>query len=224
VVLTTTVARADITVSTLGSINGDIGSWGTPDSSATPSYGEMFVDPAGNPFLQSATFMISNANASSIPYQAYVYSWTGSAITGSALFTSSPQSVAPTGSVSTFAANTISSMNTLLIPGNSYIVLFSTIGFTGPLGGARWQTATQASYPQGAFDYNNSATFAGLFAPPNPPWNNNGTFGPNLAFSLSFTSPAAPSAPEPRMLASTGLAGVIGVLALVRHRRRQRAA
>jgi hypothetical protein len=169
----------------------------------------LFVDPAGNPTLQSVTFFIGNGNATSIPFQAYVYSWTGSEITGNALFASAPLSVAPTGGSTTFDPVTISGMNTTLVPGQQYVAFFSTIGFTGPIDSSAWQLSTQASYPEGKFLYNNSTTFAGLFDG-NPPWNNLGDFG-NASFIMHFTSGVS-TTPEPSTLA---IAGVSGLIALV---------
>ena len=57
---TASTARADTVIDTTGAPNGSVAPWGTPDSAATPTYGQVFVDPAGNPILQSATFFISN--------------------------------------------------------------------------------------------------------------------------------------------------------------------
>ncbi len=178
-------AKADVTISTLGSISSVIQPWGTPSSGSTPTYGQVVVVPAGNPVLKDLTFKISNGNAVAIPYTAYVYAWTGSAIIGPALYTSAPLSVPPTGSIATFNPITISGINTALIPGNTYAVFFTTIGQAANVGSSRWQTSTAASYTSGKFIYNNALTFTGLFAPPNPVWNNNGDFN-NSAFSMTF--------------------------------------
>jgi hypothetical protein len=217
---TASSALADTVIDTTGSLNGSVAPWGTPDSGATPTYGQVFVDPAGNPFLQSMSFRISNGNATAIPFQAYVYNWTGTAITGNALFASSPQAVAPTGSSSTFANVTVNTTNLQLTPGNTYVAFFSTIGFAGPIDSSAWQLATQASYPQGMFAYNNSSTFSGLFTP-NPPWNNLGNFG-NLATVLRFTTlPIGQAVPEPGPLALAGVASLFVGLPVVLRRRKK---
>ncbi|HEV3120615.1 MAG TPA: hypothetical protein VGY53_01865 [Isosphaeraceae bacterium] len=212
-----TVARADITIDTIASASGPVSPFGTPDSGATPTYGELFVDPAGNPFLQSMTFDVANGGATAIPFQAYVYAWNGTSITGSALFTSAAQSIAPSGS--TFSLFTVGTGGVALTPGNSYVAFFSTIGFTGPSGSGSMQLAPAASYPAGNFEYNNSATFAGLLAN-SPPWNQFGNFG-NLAFRLVFTSGQGGLTPEPSSFALASIGGVMSLGWWLRRRRAQ---
>ncbi len=193
--LTLTPLMADVTITTLPPTN-DIMPWGQPGSGSTPTYGQLVIAPAGNPILKTVTFSISNGNATAIPYQAYVYAWngtvvTGTAITGPALFTSAVMNVPPTGGALSFTPITVN-INALLTPGVTYAVFFSTIGQPGTLGNSHWQTSPLASYTSGKFIYNNSQTFAGLFFPPTPIWNQNGDFG-NAAFTMVFGPLTAPT-------------------------------
>jgi hypothetical protein len=181
--LATLIAHANTTISTLGQQTTTVQSWGTPDSGSTPTYGESFVAPA-DPFLQSITFVVRNPNSAPIPFIAYVYQWDGTKIFGPALFTSSAQAVPPSGA--NFVNVTVATTDTQLQPGQTYVALFSTIGFSGHLGGSIYGGAPISAYPSGKFEYNNSLTLAGLFTP-SPPWNQNGDFG-NLVFELQFTS------------------------------------
>ena len=175
----------------------------------------MFVAPAGNPDLASITFSIKNPSATAVPFQAYVYNWNGSAVIGPPVFASAPLSVAPSGG--SFTNLTVSGMNAHVTPGNTYVVVYSTVGFKGPADSTAWQLSTQASYAPGKFVYNNSTTFSGLFAPASPPWNSFGNFG-NLAFEMHFAQIGTASVPEPGALAL--LAGLsIPTLLLLRRRR-----
>ena len=209
--MTAPMLKADIMISTEGSPNGSVAPWGTPDSGATPTYGQLFVDPAGNPILKSVEFLISNGNSSGIPFKAYVYSWNGTNITGPALFTSGTLSVAPTGSSTTFDPVDINNMNVLLTPGDEYVALFSTVGFTGPVDSSAWDLATQASYSSGQFEYNNSTTL-----PPTLSWNNLGNFG-NLAFTMNFGPSTPPAVPEPTSVVLLGT--VVVMVWRVAHKR-----
>ena len=206
-------ARADILVSTFGFENGSASPWGTPDSGATPTYGQAFTVPLGALTLSSVAFKIDNPSANAVPYQAYVYAWTGTGITGGAKYSSAPLSITPTGGV--FTVFTVSGINLAVLPGDVDVILFSTIGFTGPADSTVWDTTTQASYSGGKFVYNNATTFAGLSAG-TPAWNQFGDFG-NTSFQLDFTGVAV-ATPEPGtyMLLSLAFAG----LALLRRARR----
>jgi PEP-CTERM motif len=209
IMTTASMAKADIMISTMGPITGTISPWATPDLSPTPTFGQTFVDPADNPFLQSVTFLIGNNSGSAVPFQAYVFNWNGTDTTGSALFTSAPES-APA-SVFPFVPVTVNNMNVQLTPGNAYVVVYSTIGFTGPIGGALWDLASAASYPSGEFVFNNSPSFSGNWGNLNP--------NSNAAFTLSFTTNSATSpVPEPSSLAL--LATVAAVVWRVGRKRR----
>ncbi len=202
-------AQVTITVAPTGSI----GSFGTPASGSTPTYGEVLTDPAGNPYLQSITYNIDNPNAAVIPFQAYVYNWNGSSITGSALYTSAPLSIAPSGNL--FLPVSVTGINTALTPGSQYLVFFSTLGFAGNIGGARYQTAPDSAYTGGTFAFSNAATFATL-----PNSFTSGVFG-DLAFTATFT-PTSTAVPEPGSVALlTGLS--LTGAALLRRRRKTRA-
>jgi hypothetical protein len=183
---------------------GDTGPWGMPDSDATPTYGQVITIPAGDDSLISITFNIQNANGGAVPFQAYVYNWTGTAVTGGALFVSAPQSAAI--SDATYAPETVSLGNTPVTAGQQYLVAFSTLGFSDPaIRDNRFQTSSDTSY--GLFEYNNSSTFLGLYDP--VMWNERGNFG-----ALAFTAVLGPlsAAPEP---GSNTLLGIGGAFCLV---------
>ena len=197
-------ARADIT--TIAAWNAasqpGVASWGNPAGS-TPTYGETFTATGGNTTLTSMTFEIQSVGGASIPFQAYVYAWNGTGITGSALFTSSVQGV-PFGSG--YQAITVSTGGTLLTAGQQYLAMYSTIGdggsasSTGEWGGFLPDT----TYTGGTFEYNNAASLGAL----NGNWDLSGNLG-DLAFDLAF-APAA--VPEPSTWMLLGLGASIGIV------------
>ena len=185
------------TISTLPS-TGNIGFFGAPSSGSTPTYGETFVATAAlGLYLSDFTFYFQNNSAGTLAYQAQVYRWSGSGVIGSALF-STNATIGPTGT--SYVPITTQVNDLALLDQTSYIALFTTVNTGGSVGGLRAQNSLDSSYPSGTFEYNNSATAAGLSGN----WNNVGNFG-DLTFTMNFD--AAPSAvPEPDSLALAGLA------------------
>jgi hypothetical protein len=212
--LTTSSARADV-ISTIGSWDGStsIGTWGSVGSGGTPTYGETFTATAANSTLQSMLFEIQTTASDPILFNAYVYQWDGTNITGPALFTSPLQTV-PTGSG--FQAISVSTGNLALTPGQQYIAMYSTIGDAGSLSatGAWGGRLPDSTYPDGTFEYNNASSFGAMTS---SNWNVSGGFG-DLAFTLTFASPAA--VPEPSTWALiTVSAAFLGGKTLLRRRR-----
>jgi hypothetical protein len=206
-------AKADLLISNTST--GNIGSFGDFSAGSTPTYGETVTVVAGNTWLQSFTYSVQNSSANPLSVEAYVFAWNGSAVTGPALFTSSPLNIAADGS--NYDPVTISGLNLNLTAGSQYYLAFSTIGLAGNVGGARFLTAADSSYTGGTFEYNNDNTLAGLAI--GGDYNGNGNFG-DLAFSAFFTSASATAqgVPEPLTLSLFG-AGLVGAVALRRRRK-----
>ena len=208
-------AKADFTITVAPT--SAVSPWGQPGAS-TPTYGETFSPVAFNPYLQSITYSINNPNGAAIPFQAYVYAWTGTQITGGALYTSSLLSAPANGA--SYTNLTVSNMNTLLTPGNQYVAFYTTLNLPGTgLGGASYQNAPDTAYAGGTFVYNNTQTFAGLAT---PTWNDFGNIG-DLALTFNFTSAPAGgggiATPVPPTLAVGLVAGLGGLGGLWRRRR-----
>jgi hypothetical protein len=191
-------------ISTLGSWNGvtDIGTFGSVAAEATPTYGETFTAAAGEDVLQTINFEIENESSVAIPYNAYVYAWDGSELSGGALFASGLESI-PVGAG--FQEISVSVPNLSLADGSQYVAFFSTIGDGGSnLTEAAWGgDMPDSAYPGGTFVYSNDAVFSDLST---GVWTS-GSFG-DLAFELDFASPA----PEPSTLILVGgaLLGLAG--------------
>ncbi len=201
-ILLASAARADLVVSTITGTGPDVspipwdGSssvspW-RPTGLPTPTYGETFLDPAGNPLLTGMTFEINDFSTPAIPFQAYVYAWNGTSITGPALFTSAVMSVP---SASGFQAVTVPTPGTVLTPGDEYIAFYSTLGDGGdPSSTSAWgfmqNPPADNAYTDGTFEFNNSTNFSALTS---PTWI---SLGSDLAFTLTF-APAPAAVPEP---------------------------
>jgi hypothetical protein len=188
---------------------GDFGGWGTTDNHATPTFGQVITIPAGDDSLISITFNIQSREGSEIPYQAYIYNWAGTAVTGGPLFVSAPQVVAF--SFPDYAPHTVSLGNTPVTAGQQYLVAFSTLGFSnGVLAPSSFQTSSDTS--RGLFEYNNSDFFGLYFS---DEWNKNGDFG-----ALAFTAVLGPSTsvPEPSSIALMGSSVAFGLAGLTLRR------
>jgi hypothetical protein len=215
-VFATEDSGASFTITTVPRHNGNIAAWGEPLSGDSPTFGQVFVDPKGNPTLNSATFYVNNPNASAIPFIAHVYAWNGSAITGKALFTSSTLTVGPT-AAGVYTSVSVSTGDTLLDPGKAYIIFYSTFGDSGFLGDATFETAPSSAYSEGKFGYNDSRTLSGL-SQKTSPWNPFGNYG-NLAFTLEFgDSDEVVAVPEPSSIVLT-IPGLLAVIFSIRRHR-----
>ncbi len=209
IALSSTGARAG-TIDTTSLWNGtnDITVWG---SNNTPTYGQTFTALAGLDKLTSMTFMINNLNATA-NYQAFVYAWNGTTITGPALF-ASPGLTLP--AVNGFQAVSVNTGSTSLVDNQQYVAFFTTttqaetstgsgLGFLGT------STLGADDYSGGNFVYNNGLTFASLTSG----WQNptgffgvSGLAGADLAFTLTFAPLASVPEPGSLILVATGLAG-----------------
>jgi PEP-CTERM motif len=198
------VSRAD-TISTVPTDY--ISSWGEPLAS-TPTYGQTITaDPRLGLYLDAFTFYIQNYRPGTITYNAYIYEWTGTSVTGPALFTSGPFNLSPTGS--TYRPVTTSTLGMpRLTAGQQYGVLLSTLGVTGADGDAHFLTAPESAYTGGTFIFTNSSD---LYSS----WEGVGVYG-DLAFLMTFSQSAA--VPEPASLTLVG----VGLAALCARRWRRR--
>jgi hypothetical protein len=176
-------------------------------SGETPTYGESFTAAAGFDVLNAMTFEIQNTSGASIPFNAYVYAWNGTAITGSALFTSGPNSVA---SGAGFQAISVNTGAVALTDGSTYIALYSTLGDGGSASAvSSWGIlSSDSAYPGGTFEYSNAALLSGLSD--STTWNNGsaGSVGEDLAFELDFNGSATPE-PSTFTLIAGALVGAV---------------
>ena len=203
-------------ISTIPNATSTINSFGQPSSGSTPTYGQTFVASSSlGLFLDSVTFVVANPQTSAVPFQAFVYGWNGTGITGPALYASSTQQISPNGN--SFTPITVDLGGTLLNNGSQYIVFYSTLNNPGSVGGLSFQVAPDSSYAQGTFRFNNSTTSISDL---------NGGWGPvgdvvDLGFTLSFSSdPTVNAVPEPSTLAGAGLGIAVAVGAALKRRRK----
>jgi hypothetical protein len=188
-------ARADVlTVSTItGTGPGVSATWngltatGAWDNDV-PSFGQAFVDPSGYQDLDSMTFEIENDNGAAFSYQAYVYAWNGTAVTGSALFASPVETMPVT---SGFQPITVATPNLTLTPGQEYMAFFSVIGEGGSPGPTFWGAIVPNGYSNGGFAYSAAKNFGQLTST----WSSGGT--DDMAFTLVFDNGAQSPVPEP---------------------------
>lgn len=229
--LSPTSARAGQTFDTTPSWDGqtDIAGFGPYSAFDTPTYGQTFIAPVGNTYLNDFTFYVASTdfalgNFGYLPdavgdvfkVQGQVFNWSGSLIGGSptqgtvgaALYTSPTFTITSDGS---FEAVTVSIPGGLgLIAGNSYVIDLTDI--TGPssdLGvfGAATGYQHVANDGGGGFAYSNNPSPIGT-------WDDGGDFG-DLAFKADFSSTGSrvPDAASTAVLLALGLAA-LAVLSL----------
>ncbi len=195
-----------------------ISPWG--NSSHTPTYGETVTVPVnGDNILSSFSFEIFGAGTPSLSFDAYVQGWSGTATTGSPLFTGAGATLTASGaSAYTF------SPGVALTAGSTYLLYFSILGLAEP--GTNiysWGATSPDTYSGGSFFFTNVDTASpatGSISDLNTAtWSTGSCCGvSDLAFSATFSAPA--TVPEP---ASAGLfLGGIGLLAAARSIGRRR--
>lgn len=179
------------------------GSWG-PGSGQ--SYGQIFTAPSADAFLFDYSFRVG-ANVQ-FQFVSQVYAWGGSTATGPALFTSeSVLTPLPLNSLATY----VFSPSIPVIGGHQYIAFVTNqpdgIPFGGPLESSGTMALNQDDlYAAGQFAFNTGGN------PATGPWSL--TLGnADAVFHATFVSE-----PATLVLFACGLAGLIGVTAVVRRR------
>lgn len=112
--------------------------WGLPD---TTWYGQSFTAPTAEP-LQSVTFVIDDAG-SAIDFDAFVYDWTGSSVTGPALGSALGLSTA---GVFGYESVTAEFGGVPMTPGETYVAFFEATS----VGASQWRNGTSGAYAGGA--------------------------------------------------------------------------
>jgi uncharacterized protein with beta-barrel porin domain len=153
-------------INTFPSWNGSdsVSSWATADGGGTTIYGQVITPTAGENNPRNITFAIQNEGPQAIPFQAFVYKWTGTTVTGPALFQSAASSVPDGGNAfEDIKVSLTSTGHGGLAAGQQYVVFYSTAGFSGAATSyANWGwIVNPAVYPGGQFVYLNSQDGAG---------------------------------------------------------------
>ena len=146
-------AIADTTIDTTASVGGTASPFGNPPYS--PTYGQVITVPAGENFLQSFTFNVQ-VNDAPLTLRGKVYAWSGSAVTGPALFSTGPITLPADPN---YVPVTINMNNLPVTPGQQYILLFTTLDdlAASPGSAAAFQTTNPGTYAGGNFAFNNGA-------------------------------------------------------------------
>ncbi|MFO0848646.1 MAG: hypothetical protein U0871_08845 [Gemmataceae bacterium] len=148
-----------------------------------------------------------NAGDPTIAFTARVYAWSGTGVTGPALFVSATQTLGVTAG---FVEITVSVPNLALTPGGQYIALLTTIGEADSENSGIMPLVTTNPYSGGLFLRNPSDTEGGLGGG----WSGLGS-SVDASFRLTFANPRLDpvSAPAPTglLLAALG-APAVGLL------------
>ncbi len=203
------IAHADVIMSTTGTWDGSfsISRFAQPNTSV---YGQVLTAPAGTDTFDSISFHLQ-VFGGPIGYTAYVYAWDpiNDHATGSALYTSSLQSLTDTGAFETVTITP----NLAITPGTDYVAMlyansgeYATWGVLNPVDG-------DGGYPAG-FAYLNAGTNLALLT--TQAWH----CCYQSAFTARFGTPTPVPEPDSIAIAASGL---LGFWLLARRKQRKRA-
>lgn len=190
-----------------------------PAGAGTPTFGESFLAPSLNSVsLDSFTFYMQGwgGSGNTMACQADIFSWTGLAATGPALFSES-LSVTDNGAIQAVTVNT---GGVTLTPGGDYIALFTTLDPASvaangnSTAGFQWEMVND-----GEESTDNGGTSAWLNANDYSALNDSGSSwgsGTPFIWQATFNTPVA--TPEPSTIALAGL----GITALLLRRNKSK--
>ncbi len=209
------VRAADVVVSSIPVWNGSDNTGITFGTPSTRTMGETFTNTSGYTALTSVAFNVRNNTAAAFQVTTFVYAWTGTSTTGSALFTSAPITILGNGTSSGYQSISTSTGNVPLAAGGQYVA-FASIGSSASGINASWAQASGGG----------SSFFGGQYVRTNNPVSpgSSWTVGNTVsAFTMTF-APASP-VPEPSTLALAACAaGLTARASFLRRRKALRAA
>jgi hypothetical protein len=157
-----TGASAATVIDTVSGWNGteDVSSWG--GIPGTEVYGQSITAPVATSLLTGFSFKIRDTTAP-IAYNAFVYAWNGTSITGPALFSLNGQSVGGGGSQNFLPVSFSTSV--AVNPGSQYMLFLSTIGAPAGDLDTNWGYRGDDVYAGGGFHFFNTTDFGTLSTP-----------------------------------------------------------
>lgn len=173
--------------------------WGYPN---TATYGQTITVPSSDPLLDGFSFHVMQyrdgftglptSTPATIAYRAYIYRWTGSMATGSAVWTSGPQTLTTTAGSPAAQEVAFNTGALPLDPGAQYVAFLSVSeDYAANTTGDKACFANAAvSYSGGSWAFLNNAGDASKWT--TTAWSVSSS---DLAFKASFSAPAPPPPP-----------------------------
>ena len=170
-----------------------------------PTFGQTFATPSSrDALLSSATIYISNPNNQTpFSYQAYIYEWDGSKISGTALYSSSVISTSPG---TAYSALMLSAGGYRIVYGKEYVlfVTSTSVNNSGNLTNYAIKAVSGNPYSGGQVVYSGEGSFNNLST---TSWSMDYYSDYDLALVLNF-SPVPPDASNTRTMISVSASGV----------------
>lgn len=193
------LSAAPITID-IPTSGGTAGNWG-PDNGL--SFGQLFTAPVGATILDTYSLTVQSSFGL-FPFVSQIYAWSGTGVTGPALFTSSPPDTTTT------LMTTFDFLPGIAVTaGQQYVAFVTNQPFGVPLGGVG----------AGNISINPFDVYPGgnlVIAIGNPEDLGTGTwispFNVDAQFHAEFSGPQAAPVPEPATIALWSITGIIGAV------------